>query len=93
VDGGSLARPVTEMLSANIRASARQQFDRFLTDARGIEPVWLLNEILENYNSDQDMGDAIYSPMDRAEIYVRVPPEHKERIEEFVAFLQKEEAD
>ena len=88
-----VARPVTEMVSANIRASARRQFEDFLTDARGIEPVWLLNEILENYNSEQDMGEAIYSPMDRAEIYVRVPPEHKERIEEFVAFLQKEETD
>jgi len=90
VERGSVARPVTEMVSANIRESARQQFDQFLTDARGIEPVWLLNEILENFNADLDMGEAIYSPMDRAEIYVRVPPEHKERIEEFVTFLQKE---
>ena len=87
---GSATRPVTEMVRANIRASAQAQFEQFLTDTDGIEPVWLLNEILDNVNAGIDMGEAIYSTMDRAEIYVRVPPEHKERIEEFVAFLQKE---
>ena len=92
-ESGSVARPVTEMVSANIRASARQQFDQFLTDVHGIEPVWLVNEILENVNSGSDMGEAIYYPMDRAEIYVRVPWEHRQRIEEFVAFLEKGESD
>jgi len=90
---GAAARPVTEMVRANIRASAQAKFEEFLTDATGIEPVWLLNEVLDNFNSGRDIGEAIWDAMDRAEIYVRVPYEHKERIEEFVAFLQKEETE
>jgi len=89
----SAARPVTEMVRANIRASAQAHFEQFLTDTDGIEPIWLLNEVLENFNSGRDLGEAIWDAMDRAEIYVKVPYEHKDRIEEFVASLEKEEPD
>ena len=34
-----VARPVTEMVRANIRASAQAQFEQFLTDTDGIEPI------------------------------------------------------
>jgi hypothetical protein len=82
-------RPVKEMVRANIRESLLDKVEQLLTDTDGIETVWLLNEIVENINSGEEPGEAISQVLDRAEIYVRVPWQHKKRIEEFVAFLEK----
>jgi hypothetical protein len=82
-------RPVVEMMRANVRASLREKVDELLANARDIETIWLLNEIVEDINSGDEPGEAIFRAMDRADIYVRVPWEHKKRIEEFVAFLEK----
>jgi hypothetical protein len=84
-------RPVTEMVRANIRESLRDAIDEILTDTDGIETIWLLNEIVSDIKTGIDPGEAIYYAMDTAEIYVRVPRAHQKRIEEFVAFLEKEE--
>ncbi|MGA8029385.1 MAG: hypothetical protein WB992_19765 [Bryobacteraceae bacterium] len=85
-------RTVTEMVRADILASLRQQFEDFLDDADGIEKVWLLNEVLEDVNSGIDLPEAFYYAVRSIdELYVRVPWEHKKRIEEFVGLLEKEE--
>jgi hypothetical protein len=85
-------RPVTEMVRANIRESLRDRVERLLTDNNGIEAIWLLAEIVNDINNGHEPGEAIWFALDRADMYVRVPRKHKKRIEEFVAFLEKEEA-
>jgi hypothetical protein len=83
---------VAEMMRANVRESLREEFDAFLTDEAGIEPVWLFNEVLRLTNCGDDLVRQFCNILDTAGIYVRVPWQHKKRIEEFVAFLEKEEA-
>jgi len=84
---------VAEMMRANVRQSLREEFDAFLTDEAGIEPVWLLNQVLHLTNCGDDLAEHFCGVMDVAGIYVRVPWEHKARVEEFVAFLGKGESD
>ena len=83
-------RPVTEMVRANIRESFKEEIDHFLTDREGIEPVWLLREVIEEVNAGQELATAIWFAFDRADMYVRVPHRHKERIQEFAKFLEGE---
>lgn len=85
-------KTVAEMMRTNIRVSAREQFEEFITDSEGLEAVWLINEVLKFRNCGADIVEEFCDVMDRAEIYVRVPRKHKERIEEFVAFLGREVA-
>jgi hypothetical protein len=80
---------VAEMMRANVRQSLREEFDEFLTDEAGIEPVWLFNQVLHLTNCGNDLVEHFCRIMDTAGIYVRVPWEHKERVKEFVAFLEK----
>jgi hypothetical protein len=77
------------MVRMNLRESLRDEVNKFLTDAEGLESVYLLNEIVTDINNGEEPGMAIWHAMDRADIYVRVPAKHKERIEEFAHFLQE----
>lgn len=85
-----LPKTVTEMVRANIRGSLEDAFDAFMTDSEGIEPCWLLNEILQDANNEGDLAKGIHYALDQSTVYVRVPLKHHERIEEFVEFLEKE---
>lgn len=81
-------RPVTEMVRANIREKFMHAVKDFLKDTDGIEPIWLLKEVLEDFNNGDDLCDAVWYAFDRADMYVRVPHRHKERIEAFVKLLE-----
>jgi hypothetical protein len=83
-------KTVAEMVRANVRGSLQNAFDEFMTDGHGIEPAWLLNEILEDANNEGDLALAIHYALDQSQIYVRVPVKHHERIQEFVEFLEEE---
>jgi hypothetical protein len=78
------------MVRANIRESLKEEIDQFLTDREGIEAVWLLREIIEDVNAGHDLAKAVWYRFDRADMYVRVPSRHKERIQEFAKFLEGE---
>jgi hypothetical protein len=58
----------------------------------GVESCWLFNEVLGFHNAGEDIVEEFCRIMDLQEVYVRVPWQHKKRIEEFVAFLEKERA-
>ena len=83
-------KTVAEMMRTNIRVSAREQFEEFITDSEGLEAVWLINEVLRFHNCGADIVEEFCDVMETAGMYVRVPWKHKARIEEFVNFLQKE---
>ena len=81
-------RPVTEMVRANIRESLREAFDEFLADSDGIEPAWLLHEIIDVANGEKDLAIGIRYALRDSSIYVRVPAKLKARVEDFVKFLE-----
>lgn len=86
------ATTVAEMVRADIRTRVRRHFEEFVSEKPGIEPIWLLNEILEITNSGEDMAKAIFYSLDDAGIYVRVPSQHEARVREFIALLDPESA-
>lgn len=91
-ESSSPERPVVEMVRADIRNSLRARIEELLRDDHGIETVWLLNEIVADINAGYEPGQAVWSALDRADIYVRVPYKHKKRVQDFVKFLEKGEA-
>jgi hypothetical protein len=85
---------VKAMVQADLRRWLRGHFEQFLTDTNGLEPIWLLNEVLEYVESTSgDLAEAFAQAIGSADTYVRVPVEHKKRIEEYVEFLTKEKSD
>jgi len=59
-----------------------------LNSVDGIEPVWVLNEVLEDVNNGEDLGKAFHYALDHAGIYIRVPAEHEESVREYLEALK-----
>jgi hypothetical protein len=88
-------KTVAELARANVRHELRDHFEDFFADARdGVEPLWMLNEIL-TYCTDTgyDLVKAFTAALDLDDTYVRVPWSQADKVRAFVKLIEEREAD
>jgi hypothetical protein len=88
-------KTVAEMARANVRRELRDHFEDFFADARdGVEPLWMLNEIL-TYCTDTgyDLVKAFTAAMDLDDTYVRVPWSQADKVRAFAKLIDDKESE
>jgi hypothetical protein len=90
---GVKPKTVVEMAQANVRRELKDQFAEFLAREDGLEPIWLLNDILTYCTSaGYDLAEAFAVVMDADDIYVRVPWSQADKVRAFVKLLDDGES-
>jgi hypothetical protein len=88
-------KTVAEMARANVRHELRDHFeDSFAESTDGLEPLWMLNEIL-TYCTDTgyDLVKAFTAAMDLDDTYVRVPWSQADKVRALVALIAEKESE
>jgi hypothetical protein len=84
---------VKEIARTNVRRELQMQYEEFVTRTYGLEPIWMLNEILEYCTSGAyDLAKSFAVVMDADDTYVRVPWSQADKVRAFVELIAEKES-